>query len=102
MLDCVVEMFFLGVLHVLDKIFRDVFVSPADGVALGAAASTSQTSVQLIVFVAIMLHKVKTFLIIYSGVYQLINNQLSFDISTVHCRSSGFNPSSHRLLCKLR
>lgn len=32
--------------------------SPADGVALGAAASTSQTSVQLIVFVAIMLHKV--------------------------------------------
>ncbi|XP_017371980.2 zinc transporter ZIP9 isoform X1 [Cebus imitator] len=29
----------------------------ADGVALGAAASTSQTSVQLIVFVAIMLHK---------------------------------------------
>lgn len=30
----------------------------ADGVALGAAASTSQTTVQLIVFVAIMLHKV--------------------------------------------
>ncbi|XP_049319949.1 zinc transporter ZIP9 isoform X2 [Astyanax mexicanus] len=29
----------------------------ADGVALGAAASTSQASVQLIVFVAIMLHK---------------------------------------------
>ncbi|KAJ8411942.1 hypothetical protein AAFF_G00155800 [Aldrovandia affinis] len=29
----------------------------ADGVALGAAAFTSQTSVQLIVFVAIMLHK---------------------------------------------
>ncbi|XP_069773406.1 zinc transporter ZIP9 isoform X3 [Narcine bancroftii] len=29
----------------------------ADGIALGAAASTSQTSVQLIVFVAIMLHK---------------------------------------------
>uniref|UniRef100_A0AAZ3STB1 Zinc transporter ZIP9 n=1 Tax=Oncorhynchus tshawytscha TaxID=74940 RepID=A0AAZ3STB1_ONCTS len=29
----------------------------ADGVALGAAASTSQTSVQLIVFAAIMLHK---------------------------------------------
>lgn len=35
-------------------------LSPADGVALGAAASTSQTSVQLIVFVAIMLHKVKS------------------------------------------
>jgi len=35
-------------------------LSAADGVALGAAASTSQTSVQLIVFVAIMLHKVMT------------------------------------------
>lgn len=36
-----------------------LFSHLADGVALGAAASTSQTSVQLIVFVAIMLHKVK-------------------------------------------
>uniref|UniRef100_A0A8C7NRU8 Zinc transporter ZIP9 n=1 Tax=Oncorhynchus mykiss TaxID=8022 RepID=A0A8C7NRU8_ONCMY len=35
---------------------KNIYV-PADGVALGAAASTSQTSVQLIVFVAIMLHK---------------------------------------------
>eukprot|EP00063_Salmo_salar_P092275 XP_014067110.1 PREDICTED: zinc transporter ZIP9-like [Salmo salar] len=34
----------------------------ADGVALGAAASTSQTSVQLIVFVAIMLHKLPSIL----------------------------------------
>ncbi|XP_006884807.1 PREDICTED: zinc transporter ZIP9 isoform X2 [Elephantulus edwardii] len=34
-----------------------VHPADADGVALGAAASTSQTSVQLIVFVAIMLHK---------------------------------------------
>ncbi|NP_001181367.1 zinc transporter ZIP9 [Macaca mulatta] len=34
-----------------------VHPTDADGVALGAAASTSQTSVQLIVFVAIMLHK---------------------------------------------
>ncbi|XP_044520741.1 zinc transporter ZIP9 isoform X3 [Gracilinanus agilis] len=34
-----------------------VHSTEADGVALGAAASTSQTSVQLIVFVAIMLHK---------------------------------------------
>lgn len=40
--------------------------SPADGVALGAAASTSQTSVQLIVFVAIMLHKVIMVYILYS------------------------------------
>lgn len=41
-------------------------LSPADGVALGAAASTSQTSVQLIVFVAIMLHKVIMVHIFYS------------------------------------
>ena len=31
----------------------------ADGVALGAAVSTSKTDVEVIVFVAIMLHKVK-------------------------------------------
>lgn len=36
-----------------------------DGVALGAAATTSQTDVEMIVFLAIMLHKVK-FLIIQS------------------------------------
>ena len=30
----------------------------ADGVALGAAATTSQTHVEMIVFIAIMLHKV--------------------------------------------
>lgn len=41
-------------------------MSPADGVALGAAASTSQTSVQLIVFVAIMLHKVITVCVVFS------------------------------------
>lgn len=39
------------------------FLNLADGVALGAAASTSQTSVQLIVFVAIMLHKVSRILV---------------------------------------
>lgn len=39
------------------------FPNLADGVALGAAASTSQTSVQLIVFVAIMLHKVSRTLV---------------------------------------
>ena len=32
---------------------------PADGIALGAAATTSQTHVEMIVFVAIMLHKVE-------------------------------------------
>lgn len=31
----------------------------ADGIALGAAVSTSKTDVELIVFLAIMLHKVK-------------------------------------------
>lgn len=31
----------------------------ADGVALGAAATTSETHVEIIVFVAIMLHKVR-------------------------------------------
>uniref|UniRef100_A0A673T9C6 Zinc transporter ZIP9 n=1 Tax=Suricata suricatta TaxID=37032 RepID=A0A673T9C6_SURSU len=42
----------------VDQIGSSHVHSPdADGVALGAAASTSQTSVQLIVFVAIMLHK---------------------------------------------
>lgn len=45
-----------GCMFLLDSL---ISLFPADGVALGAAASTSQTSVQLIVFVAIMLHKVK-------------------------------------------
>jgi zinc transporter 9 len=31
--------------------------SAADGVALGAAAATSKTDVEMIVFIAIMLHK---------------------------------------------
>ena len=34
------------------------FFSVADGVALGAAVTTSKTEVEVIVFVAIMLHKV--------------------------------------------
>ena len=45
-----------------NKIFYDTylyFFSSADGVALGAAVSTSKTEVEVIVFVAIMLHKVK-------------------------------------------
>ena len=32
----------------------------ADGIALGAAATTNQTDVEMIVFLAIMLHKVST------------------------------------------
>ena len=31
----------------------------ADGIALGAAATTNQTDVEMIVFLAIMLHKVR-------------------------------------------
>ena len=38
----------------------------ADGVALGAAVSTSKTEVEVIVFVAIMLHKVNN--IMFQGV----------------------------------
>jgi len=34
------------------------FLDLADGVALGAAATTTHTEVELIVFIAIMLHKV--------------------------------------------
>jgi len=37
----------------------------ADGIALGAAASTSQMHVEMIVFVAIMLHKVRFVLIMW-------------------------------------
>lgn len=33
--------------------------SAVDGVALGAAATTTHTDVEMIVFIAIMLHKVK-------------------------------------------
>ena len=38
-------------------VMYDVFVL-ADGIALGAAAQSSQMHVEMIVFVAIMLHKV--------------------------------------------
>jgi ZIP Zinc transporter. len=34
--------------------------SAVDGVALGAAATTTHTDVEMIVFIAIMLHKVST------------------------------------------
>ena len=38
----------------------------ADGIALGAAATTNQTDVEMIVFLAIMLHKVdKTTQLLY-------------------------------------
>ena len=36
----------------------------ADGVALGAAASTSQAHVEMIVFIAIMLHKVCVLIVV--------------------------------------
>ncbi len=35
------------------------FLIKADGIALGAAAASSNTDVEMIVFIAIMLHKVK-------------------------------------------
>ena len=35
------------------------FFTKADGIALGAAAASSNTDVEMIVFIAIMLHKVK-------------------------------------------
>lgn len=44
----------------------------ADGVALGAAVSTSKTEVEVIVFVAIMLHKVK---IIYNNFLGVFSHQ---------------------------
>jgi zinc transporter 9 len=36
----------------------NLFLCIADGIALGAAATTSHTDVEMIVFFAIMLHKV--------------------------------------------
>ena len=39
-------------------LYDDLYVT-ADGVALGAAASMSKMDVEIIVFIAIMLHKVR-------------------------------------------
>jgi len=39
----------------------------ADGIALGAAATTSHSDVEMIVFVAIMLHKVSGIPVLQSG-----------------------------------
>lgn len=52
-----------ALLQLFTVFYVSLFPILADGVALGAAASTSQTSVQLIVFVAIMLHKVSKILV---------------------------------------
>ena len=43
------------------------FFSVADGVALGAAVTTSKTEVEVIVFVAIMLHKVWVFFLFFGN-----------------------------------
>ena len=40
---------------------------PADGIALGAAASTSQVRVEMIIFAAIMLHKVLMMVSLING-----------------------------------
>ena len=42
----------------LQRISNITFSFPADGIALGAAVSTSRADVEMIVFIAIMLHKV--------------------------------------------
>ena len=44
-----------------EPLMMTFFFSVADGVALGAAVTTSKTEVEVIVFVAIMLHKVWVF-----------------------------------------
>ena len=38
--------------------FIFLFSFPADGIALGAAATTTRRDIEMIVFLAIMLHKV--------------------------------------------
>lgn len=44
--------------------FFDINIA-ADGIALGAAVSSSHTDVEMIVFFAIMLHKVQLVLYVY-------------------------------------
>ena len=44
-------------LQILINLKHSLLLS-ADGIALGAAATTSRTDVEMIVFIAIMLHKV--------------------------------------------
>ena len=46
------------------------FFSVADGVALGAAVTTSKTEVEVIVFVAIMLHKVWVLFLFFGNLAQ--------------------------------
>ena len=66
----------------------------ADGIALGAAATTNQTDVEMIVFLAIMLHKVSTvnitmfytaFVIRTKQIYRFCHH----DITTKQLLSSG-------------
>ena len=52
----------------------------ADGIALGAAATTNQTDVEMIVFLAIMLHKV--------GIGNIIKLYTAFDITTIKLLTS--------------
>jgi zinc transporter 9 len=42
----------------LQSLRSSLLLCTADGVALGAAATTDQAGVEMIVFIAIMLHKV--------------------------------------------
>ena len=58
----------------------------ADGIALGAAATTNQTDVEMIVFLAIMLHKVSTaFVITTKQIYSSCHHDYTaFVIMTSH------------------
>jgi len=62
----------------------------ADGIALGAAATTNQMDVELIVFLAIMLHKV----IVYG--YNLtplfVNTNIILVNIVLYLRASSINP----------
>ncbi len=44
---------------VIDPLYIFVLLFTADGIAMGAAATMSRPDVQMIVFIAIMLHKVR-------------------------------------------
>ena len=64
-------------------------VSTADGIALGAAATTSHADVELIVFLAIMLHKAPaafglvTFLL-HAGLERYANNNILGQLTHAH------------------
>ena len=58
----------------------------ADGVALGAAASTSQMHVEMIVFIAIMLHKVNTVAALIDKKFSAFDNMHVINTNDMFCR----------------